>query len=236
MIETTAPPLVVERIPFGHLRFELARGIEYDVFGVANGYVTDDDRAAGEMLAYRPYQRGSEFHVLWHQPDVAAGVVRMLYHDADRGLDSFITLHDYRDASVGGVRRNLLDPTWEQRLAAQEPQTLAELATQAVSPQLRSPRSVHALWRSVFGVIDERGLRRCVMALVLPLFRWYRILWPDAIHAIGDIYPDYIGADSIPAVVDLEHDQFRSYRTRVENETRGRVTVLTAREGALSWD
>jgi len=236
MIDTTPPPLVVERIPSGHPRFELARRIEFDVFGVANDYVTADDRAAGEVLAYRPYQRSSEFHVLWRHPDVAAGVVRLLYHDVDRGLDSFITLRDYRDAGIGGERRNLLDPAWEQRLAAEDPQTLVELATQAVLPRFRSPQSVHALWRSVFGVIDEHGLRHCVMALVLPLFRWYSILWPDAIHAIGDIYPDYIGADSIPAVVDLQHEQFRSYRTRVEKQTAGWVTLLTAHEGALSWD
>lgn len=41
------------------------------------------------------------------------------------------------------------------------------------------------------------------VALVVPLFDWYQHLLPDRLHQIGDILPNYIGADSVPAVVDI---------------------------------
>ena len=58
-------------------------------------------------------------------------------------------------------------------------------------------------------------------ALVVPLFRFYKSLLPNAIHAIGRVMPDYIGADSVPATLRLTHwevDQYLNGSSKGESE------------------
>ena len=44
-----------------------------------------------------------------------------------------------------------------------------------------------------------------------PLLRQYKIMFPNAIRAVGEIMPDYVGADSVPALLDIGHDDVTGY-------------------------
>ncbi|WP_078322376.1 hypothetical protein [Mycobacteroides chelonae] len=62
---------------------------------------------------------------------------------------------------------------------------------------------IEQIWQAFFGALAADGVQFVTVALVVPLFDWYQHLLPHRLHQIGDILPDYIGADSVPAVLDI---------------------------------
>lgn len=194
----------VERVRAADARFPWAKHVEYTIFGVENDYADEADIAAAEMVHYRPWERSSEIFVGFG-PDCAGepvGVLRGLRHDPELGLDSFSTLRDVRGYSPdGGTPRNYLHPQWDEFFASVAPQRVAELATQGVRKRYRRAGMVEQIWSAFFESLRADGVDYVTVALVVPLFEWYNHLLPDRIHQIGEIMPDYIGADSVPAVV-----------------------------------
>jgi len=207
--------VTIKRIPWGHPEFPLARSAELQVFGVSNNYASADDLRAGQMLAYAPYESHSEFHVATVEDgdDQIMGLMRYLRHDPKKGHDSFTTYVDFREwrRSDGSVE-NLLDPQWQRYLEKHSPEQIAELATQAVLPVWRKQGVVPQLWLSFDSICRLEGVRLWTMALVLPLFEVYRAMFPGAVQAIGRVMPDYVGADSIPALIKLDHPETEAMR------------------------
>ena len=201
----------IERVRWCDPGFARARRLEYEIFGIANGFTTAEDVMAGEMTAYRDWERSSEFHIGYCRDQVtqaerAVAVTRFLRHDAALGADSFSTLRDFRQYRPdGGAPRNYLFPEWDEFFLRSDPRQIAELATQAVLPACRGSGVIEQLWRNFIGISAPAGVRFWTMALVEPLFRWYKALLPEALCAIGRMIPGYIGADSIPAMVRLDH-------------------------------
>jgi hypothetical protein len=190
--------------------------LEFEIFGLTNRFARPEDLAAAEMLWYRPYQGTSEFYLAKsRETGAAAGIVRMIRHDALRGLRSFPTVADGLSyAKPGEERRCYLDGAWLKFLEQLEPECIAELATQAVLPQYRGVWVVEHLWLEMFDACIAEGVRVWTMALVLPLFRWYRSMFPAALSAIGQTMPDYIGADSIPALLRIDHPSVHDHRRK----------------------
>ncbi len=226
----TGPNLRIERTRWGDPGFAACKRIEYEVFGIANDFTTEADDEAGEMTAYRTWERSSEFYVAYAaDPDAAdtgaaepVAVVRMLRHDPTLGLDSFSTLRDFRcHRPNGGPEQNHLFPEWEEFFAHADPRQIAELATQAVAPAHRRAGVIERLWRHIIEVGSAEDVRMWTMALVVPLFRWYRAMLPDAVVAIGRVIPDYVGADSIPALVKLDHASMTAALARYDVEDPG---------------
>jgi hypothetical protein len=216
----TGQDLRVERIRWGDPRFAEAKRIEYEIFGLANDFASADDTAAGEIAAYRPWERSSEFYVGYdrHSEEPIA-VVRMLRHDPALGLDSFSTLRDFRRYRPdGGAEVNYLSPEWDAFFTATDPGHIAELATQAVLRPFRGPGVIEQMWRELIEVGRREDVRIWTVALVLSLFRWYSALLPDAVCAIGRPIPDYVGADSIPAMIRLDHPSMTAAVTRYDGE------------------
>lgn len=206
----------IERVPFGHERFALAKSIEFRIFGEVNGYLSDRDRWAGEVLAYLPYETSSEFHIAW-RPDGdrerPIGIIRLIRYDPVKGIESCITLRDYRRwPGRLGIPENHLFPDWDEFFQGLDPATVAELATQAVLPPYRGQGLLELLWLSIGAVSFGAGVRRWTMALVVPLFHHYKRMFPNAIHAIGRMISDYIGAESIPATIDIRHPEVDELR------------------------
>ncbi|MGV9797928.1 hypothetical protein ACWDTP_07695 [Mycobacterium sp. NPDC003449] len=196
----------VERIRASDDRFRWAKSVEYAIFGVENDYADESDIAAAEMVHYRPWERSSEIFVSFtdDSPDDPVGVLRALRADPGLGLDSFSTLRDGRDYAVDGhPPRSYLYPRWHSFFEHVGPERVAELATQGVRKKYRRVGMVEQLWQSFFGSLAVDGVDFVTVALVVPLFDWYSHLLSDRIHQIGDIMPGYIGADSVPAVVDI---------------------------------
>jgi hypothetical protein len=190
--------LRIETVRSGDPGFTAAKELEFTIFGLANGYVDAADAAAGEMVAYRPWERGSEFFIARLGTGRPVAIIRFLRYDPALGVDSFSTVHDFG-------RGRLLFPESLSDLAAAGPGSIAELATQAVLPGFRRPGVIEMLWRQAIDAMWADGVRVWTMALVLPLFRWYRAMLPGALTAIGHVMPDYIGADSAPAALRLDH-------------------------------
>jgi hypothetical protein len=214
------PGLSTRRIVWGDETFGAAKRAELQIFGVANGYASKDDVAAGEMLAYREWERTTEFHLAYatddRQGDVI-GVVRFLRYDPDLGFDSFSTIRDARSyAPPGRPPATFLDPSWDRRLFRSDPASFAELATQAILRPGRRGGAVDHLWYSLIRVSQREGVTAWTMALVLPLFRVYKAMFPTAMHAIGEVLPDYIGADSVPALLRVDHSEIIEYQERFE--------------------
>jgi hypothetical protein len=196
----------VERIRASDARFPWAKKVEYEIFGVENDYADRNDRAAGEMVHYRPWESSSEIFVSLPGGPASEpiGVLRALRCDPALGQDSFSTLRDARNFPVGGGRpRNVLYPEWNSFFARVAPEQIAELATQGVRKKHRQAGMVEQIWQAFFGGLAAEGVDYVTVALVVPLFEWYSRLLPDRIHQIGAVLPDYIGADSVPAVVDI---------------------------------
>ncbi len=191
----SSPELTVRRIRFGENGFGLAKAWEYEIFGRENGYTAAADDAAGEMLHYRRWERSSEFHLgfVGERPEPVA-VLRALRCDTALGHNSFSTLADVGHAMF---------PEWSRRFDRIAPDTVAELATQAVRRSHRGRGAIEQVWSRFVGQLTEEGVRYLTVALVVPLFDWYRQVFGAAVTAIGPILPDYVGADSIPAVIDL---------------------------------
>lgn len=192
--------LMVRRITFGDSDFGLAKAWEYEVFGRENDYTEPADDAAGEMVHYRRWERSSEFYVGFaaDRADPVA-VLRALRWHPGLGHDSFSTLADLRATDTG------LYPEWERRFDRIAPEAVAELATQAVRRSHRRLGAIDQLWAHFADRLTAEGVRYVTVALVVPLFEWYRLVFGPAITQIGALLPDYVGADSIPAVLDLHH-------------------------------
>ncbi|MCM6772533.1 hypothetical protein NDR87_00380 [Nocardia sp. CDC159] len=189
------PELTVRRIRPGDSAFARAKRWEYEVFGRENGYTCPADDAAGEMTHYRRWESSSEFYLGFAGSAAEPAVVlRALRADTALGLNSFSTLADLGDG---------LDPPWARRFAATAPETVAELATQAVRRAHRGAGVMEQVWARFADELTAEGVRYLTVALVVPLFDWYRMVFGTAIDRIGPLLPDYIGADSIPAVIDL---------------------------------
>jgi hypothetical protein len=217
----TEDDLRIERLRHGEGGFDRAKRLEYEIFGLANGYTTAEDDAVGEMTAYRDWERGSEFHVAYRTgPDGASeqpvAVARFLRHDPALGADSFSTLRDYRNYRQGSTVENRLYPQWDEFFRDTAPGAVAEMATQSVLPRHRGAGVIEQVWRQFIAASEPEGVRIWTMALVVPMFRWYRALLPQAVHQIGRMIPEYVGADSIPAMLDLEHPSVRAVVERYD--------------------
>ena len=208
----------VERIAPGDAGFQSAIDAEFRLFGLANAFVTDEDLAAREMVIYRPYKKKSEFYIAYHRqtPSICpAAIVRFIRLDPQRGHDSFCTLKDARSYSIGGgAPACYLDSSWDSFFRATDPSTIAELATQAVDWAHRRRGTVEYLWDTMIDVCEREGVSIWIVALVVPMFRWYKAVFPNAIRAIGRVMPKYVGADSIPAVVRIDHPEIKEYQRR----------------------
>jgi hypothetical protein len=199
-------------IPAADPDFALALRWELEVFGVANGYASARDIRAGRMTWYERYDSHSEFHVARDARGELVGMSRLIRHDPVRGAGSFSTLVDAASYSAHGeAAQNYLDPIWAAALRHVAPNAVAELATQSIAPRYRRFRAMDALWRNMIERCRADGVELWTMALVVPLFRFYKSLLPKAIHAIGAVMPDYIGADSIPATLRLTHSEVQAY-------------------------
>lgn len=219
--------LTVTRITAGDPAFQAALAWEFQVFGIANSYASSADIAAGRMTWYARYDAASEFHVARDARGNLAGIARLIRHDAQRGLQSFSTIADASSYSARGEpARAYLDPVWRDALQSLAPPSIAELATQSIVPRYRRFRAMDALWRSMIEAGRADGVELWTMALVVPLFRFYKALLPNAIHAIGSVMPDYIGADSIPALLRLTHREVEAYLNGSEEEPKRGVQWL----------
>jgi L-2,4-diaminobutyrate decarboxylase len=198
--------MCVERVRASDARFPWAKNVEYTIFGAENNFATESDVAAGEMMHYRTWERASEIFISFPagSPELPAGVLRALRYDPELGLDSFSTLRDGRNYPVDeGVTRDFLYPRWSAFFDGVAPQRIAELATQGVRKKYRRAGMIEQIWQAFFGSLATEGVELVTAALVVPLFEWYRLLLPERIHQIGDILPNYIGADSVPVVIDI---------------------------------
>lgn len=204
-------------IPPASPLFPMAERLEYEIFGELNDWVSDDDRRAGRMLVYDDFRDRSEF-VLVHGGQRGAwrplAVTRLVGHDPALGLRSTPTGRDYHFTHGLERRgRSLLDPAWEAALDRRTTGTV-ELATQARNT--RAPRaSVVALWLGWYDRLVADGVSHLVMAIVPPLLRAYQTLWGPALQVIGETLEGYVGADSVPAELELRHPAVEAYRQQV---------------------
>lgn len=201
----------IQRIAWGDPEFAKAKWLEFQIFGVANNFTTAADAEVEEMTVYRPWERSSEFYVAYRtdtqtREERPIAIARYLRHDSTMGIDSFSTLRDFRCYRArDGRTRNYLFSDWDTFFSEIDPHHIAELATQAVLPRYRRFGVMEAIWRRFARDSEDDGVRIWTMALVVPLFRWYKAMLPNALHAIGQLIPDYVGADSIPAMLALDH-------------------------------
>ncbi len=209
------PSLSVTRVRAGDPAFASALSWEFQIFGVANRYASPADLEAERMLWYGRYDAASEFYVARDARGEVAGIVRMIRHDPLAGVRSFSTVVDASSYSARGEpARAYLDPAWAEAFETIPPASIAELATQAIAQPFRRFRAVDALWRAMVTACRADGVELWTMALVVPLFHFYKSLFPRAIEAIGSVMPDYIGADSVPAALRLTHEEVDEYLFR----------------------
>lgn len=226
-----ANSLRVERVRATDTQFEWAKNLEYNIFGLENAYASEADIAAGEVVHYRQWERSSEFFVGLLDGDGGepVGVVRALRADPELGLDSFSTLRDGRNYAVdGGPGRNFLYPQWSSFFDGIAPDRVAELATQAVRKKFRRAGMVEQIWRDFFAGLAGDGVEFVTVALVVPLFEWYRLLLGERIHQIGEIMPDYIGADSVPAAVDISGSFVGDTMRALDHQQSSLLSVTTS--------
>ncbi|MEZ0362432.1 hypothetical protein ACAG26_01820 [Mycobacterium sp. pUA109] len=224
----------VERIPASDARFPWAKNVEYTIFGLENNFADESDIAAGEMVHYRAWERSSEMFVSFadDSPDAPVGVLRALRWDPELGLNSFSTLRDARNYPVDEhSTRNFLYPQWRSFFDGVAGTRIAELATQGVRKRYRRAGMIEQIWQSFFGSLAADGVEFVTVALVVPLFDWYRQLLGDRIHQIGDVLPNYIGADSVPAVVDIS-GSFVTDTVRSLDRDRGSLLAATTGSAA----
>jgi hypothetical protein len=205
--------LQVTRVCVGDPQFAWARALEFALFGMANGFTSAADRDVGRMRWYDPYEASSEFYVARASTGEVAGLVRMIRHDPSRAMGSFSTVVDARSyAPPGQAPRTYLDDRWARFFARTAPDKFAELATQAVAREYRRMWVIEYLWFCMADTCRAEGVDFWTLALVLPLFRWYKRLFPGALEALGTTMPDYIGADSIPAIFHIRHPEVERHR------------------------
>jgi L-2,4-diaminobutyrate decarboxylase len=185
---------------------------EFRIFGVGNHYASREDIAAERMQWYTRYDAASEFYLAHDAHGEVAGIARLIRCAERSGLGSFSTLVDARSYSAHGEpARAYLDPRWAAAFERIRPDSIAELATQAIAPPYRRFRAIDALWLAMYEACRREGVALWTMALVVPLFQFYKALLPTALEAIGSVMPDYVGADSIPAVLWLDHAEVERY-------------------------
>jgi L-2,4-diaminobutyrate decarboxylase len=230
---TCSPELMcVERVRASDARFRWAKNVEYTIFGAENNFASESDVAAGEMVHYRTWERASEIFVSFpaESPEPAA-VLRALRYDPELGLDSFSTLRDGRNYLVAdGTSRDFIYPRWSAFFDDVAPERIAELATQGVRKKFRRAGMIEQIWHAFFGSLATEGVEFVTAALVVPLFEWYRLLLPERIHQIGEILPNYIGADSVPVVIDIGG----SFVTDMVRTAGGKPGSLLAATAGLS--
>lgn len=206
----------VERVRWGDSAFQEAKKTEFQIFGVANAFVTPGDCAAGEMVFYRPYEKRTEFYLAYSRTAPSSSpvaVIRFIRLDPARGHDSFSTLKDAKSyCAKGGGAACYLHSEWDAFFRATDPSTIAELATQAVEAGHRRRGTIEYLWDSLMDVSEQEGISLWTAALVVPMFRWYKRSFPHAIHAIGQVLPQYVGADSVPIVIRIDHPEVKEYQ------------------------
>jgi L-2,4-diaminobutyrate decarboxylase len=234
VLRAMTPELLrVERVRAADARFPWAKNVEYTIFGAENNFAGESDIAAGEMVHYRTWERASEIFVSFpaESPELPVGVLRALRYDPELGLDSFSTLRDGRNYPVNEhTRRDFLYPRWSAFFDGIAPQRIAELATQGVRKTHRRVGMIEQIWQAFFGSLASEGVEFVTVALVAPLFEWYSLLLPERIHQIGDVLPNYIGADSVPAVIDISG----SFVTDTVRIIDGKPSSLLAATAGLS--
>lgn len=224
----------VERIAASDARFPWAKNVEYTIFGLENDFADESDVAAGEMVHYRAWEPSSEIFVSFSEdsPDVPVGVLRALRWDQKLGLDSFSTLRDTRSYAVDEhAPRDFLYPRWRCFFDGIAGERIAELATQGVRKRYRRAGMIEQIWQAFFSSLAADGVEVVTVALVVPLFEWYHQLLPERIHQIGDVLPDYIGADSVPAVIDIS-GSFVTDTVRTLAGDRGSLLAVTTEGSA----
>ena len=202
----TSQRLQVERIGSGDDRFADAKRWEYEIFGRQNHFTSATDDEAGEMCQYRRWEACSEFYAGFADPAPGAApvaILRALRWNPELGMDSFSTVADARVFQCEDGLQNMLYPHWAEFFTESPPSSFAELATQAVSKPHRYSGVMAQVWEAFFAELAADGVRYVTVALVVPLFDFYRALIGEAITQIGRVLPDYVGADSVPALVDL---------------------------------
>jgi hypothetical protein len=230
-----------ERFRYGDADFATAKRLEYEIFGLANRFTTAEDDAAGEMTAYREWEPGSEFHIAYLRgPADKAGqpvaIARFLRHDPALGADSFSTLRDFRGYRPGpGPAENLLYPEWDEFFRGTAADSIAEMATQSVLPGHRGAGVIEQVWRRFIADSEPEGVRIWTMALVVPMFRWYKAMLPQAVHQIGRMIPQYVGADSIPAMVDLGHPSIRAVLEQYDERPAGGLQSAVTAACVPEW-
>lgn len=212
------PKLRVKRIAYKDPLFGAAKKAEFHLFGEANRFVSLDDVAAGEMLVYREYDEASEFYVAYDSRNESmgpVGVIRSIRFDPRRGCESFSTLRDGRYYSHGGSQpKCYIDEAWNSYFEGQHLSHISEIASQAILPSYRRPWAIEHIWDAMMDVSEREGVIMWIMAPIVPLFRSYKRSFPNAFQTIGQMMPQYVGADSVPAIVRLDHPEIQEYKRR----------------------
>jgi hypothetical protein len=216
----TAPhDFIVERVNWGEPGYAHARRAEFEIFGIPNRFATPDDIAAGEMLTYRQFERTSEFYLARMAENIGGdiiGVVRLIRHDPALGVASFSTVRDARSYAPpgGGSPTCHSAADWAVFFDQIEPYKIAELATQAILPAYRRRGAIEELWRPIIDICRSEGVEYWTVALTVPLFRWYSMMFPNALKPIGRTMLGYVGADSVPGILSINHPDLEAYRQR----------------------
>jgi len=229
---------LVEKVAWGDAGFQAAKDAEFSVFGVANNFVSREDLDAGEMLTYKSYEVQSEFYTALdpcaesRQP---AGIIRFIRFDPARGCDSFSTLKDARSYSVDGAPATcLLDANWDRFFQMVDLSTIGELATLAVAPGYRRRGVAESMWDALLTASNRDGVAMWTAALVVPLYAWYKKILPNAIESIGSLMPQYVGADSIPVVIRVDHPEVSEFHRQFRGGIWGCIPARAERKARQS--
>jgi hypothetical protein len=233
-LRISAGPINVQRIEAGEAGVRCALGWELEIFGIANDFADPTDVVAGRILAYDDIVGSSEFHVAFRNGE-PRGLIRLGRNDSAIGLDSFPTLRDgWRHPGPDGPRDHI-HPAWTEFFTRVGSRKVADLTTQAVHPDERSLGVLKLLWASVVGTCFDEGVEYWTMALTEPLFAYYAQLFPGAVVAIGDVMPDYVGADSVPSAMRVRHPVIVDYWHRIR-AAAGEPPVQVATGDSAEWE
>jgi hypothetical protein len=207
--------------------FGYAEGLEFEIFGENNGWTSEADRAVRRMTVYDEFRSRSEFVVSFDADRDAdadgrlrpLAVTRLVHVDRAVGFTSLPLGRDYH-LTYGLETRgsSLLDEQWLAEFADRTEGT-TEIATQAKA-RVATTAAVLATWAAWYERLEVVGSRYMVMAIVPWLYSQYARVGGGAIHTIGELLEDYVGADSLPAEVDLRHADVAVFRRRFEPRFR----------------
>lgn len=209
-------------IEAGSPLFGAAERLELEMFGLGNGWAGDIDLAAGRMVVYDDFRERSAFAVVLDDgaPGFGAQALSRVVYGVPGDLESMPVGRDYH--VTYGLRargRSLLDAAWRDEYARRVTPT-AELATQAKWPGV-AHAAVRATWACWLDRLLPAGVGHLTMAVLPSLRRQYGWINGPALRTIGETLEGYVGADSIPAELDLHHP-------RVERFRRQRVPAFLA--------